>query len=457
MDKKKIIIIIIVILLLACLGILLFGLYKKNNNNNKELEYDMHAEYLKSREEKGETADDAVPALVNNYEYYYTVKNIIDSFNTNINYLNSTVNQLGLIVTKGGEEQALAEYKAKGVSNISNMLGKNYKTKYSVDADYIEKTLKPYANKQYTITSMYIVEDSAYINTYFVYGEYEGNKFNYIVVLDRYNSTFEVYLDNYLKDNSFSADKINSMRTIHVENIEANNSNEFQYKVINENAIVNEYFNKYMQLMKKNPSEAYKLLDSGYREKRFKDENKFSEFVSNVMMSNDDRSMKSYTVENSNGFKKYLCQDAYGNYYLFKCDGVFKYTVILDTYTVEDSIIDVQYNEAKDAQKAQLSFNRFLECINNQDYESAYKFLNDEYKAKNFKSVEEFKNYVKSNWPLFVGYTGQDLKKENENYVFSGFLYDRNDEGSFNALIVQQTFILKLGSNVRDFQISFNK
>ena len=143
----------------------------KNEASNTEPQIDYYNEYQKQRATEGVTADDAVASLVDNTNNYYTVKAIIDKFNTYVSYLNSTASDLGLIVSNKDESKTLEEYKQNGLKGINDMLAENYKSKYSVDNDYIYNNLKDFSGKSYSINNMYVVEDSAYINTYFVYGK----------------------------------------------------------------------------------------------------------------------------------------------------------------------------------------------------------------------------------------------------------------------------------------------
>lgn len=56
--------------------------------------------------------------------------------------LNSSASDLGLIVSKQEEKTALEEYKQDGLKCINDVLANNYKTKYSVNNDYIYNNLK---------------------------------------------------------------------------------------------------------------------------------------------------------------------------------------------------------------------------------------------------------------------------------------------------------------------------
>ena len=45
----------------------------------------------------------------------------------------------------------------------------------------------------------------------------------------------------------------------------------------------------------------------------------------------------------------------------------------------------------------------------------------------------------------------------NDNYIISGTIGDTQNEGSYDAVYVQKSFIIKLGSGITDFEMSFEK
>lgn len=463
MDNKKkmsIIIIVIIVLLIILFAILLKKFYPKKVQENKvikESEYDMYNAYQTQRASEGVTANDAVATLEDNVNQYYTVKGILDKFNVYVSYLNTTVSKLGLIVPAGQEETALQKYRQNGLTGINNMLANNYKTKYATNNNQIYNMLKNYSGKNYSITDMYIVEDSAYINTYFVYGNYEGIEFNYIVVLDRYNYTFELYLNNYFSENNYSKQDTSTMKTLNIERIEKNIDNTFQYKNINQEQIAEEYYNDYIKKMKYDVQSAFDLLDSDYKSIRFGDISKFKKYITDVININTNRMMSSYSIVKYNSHTEYICQDNMGNNFIFKSTGVMKYTVILDTYTVTVNSYDKEYSEAEEAKKAQLCLNRFFEALNNKDYEKAYSYLNETYRANNFKTVDEFRQYVQSNWFDFNNFTYKNVSINGDYYLLTGEISDYMIEGSYDAERVSKTFIVSLGTSIRDFKISFSK
>lgn len=428
----------------------------KNEASNTEPQIDYYNEYQKQRATEGVTADDAVASLVDNTNNYYTVKAIIDKFNTYVSYLNSTASDLGLIVSNKDESKTLEEYKQNGLKGINDMLAENYKSKYSVDNDYIYNNLKDFSGKSYSINNMYVVEDSAYINTYFVYGKYGDTDYNFIVILDKYNYTFEIYLNNYFKEGGYKVQDTSTMKTLHIEKIGKNDNNTFQFKNINQQESANTYYKDFYDKMKNNPEIAYNLLDSEYKSKRFKTLDEFKVYAKNYITS--DKSLEQYKMQKYDSYTELICQDKLGTVWIFKITGVMKYTIMLDSYTKSVKSYDDEYSSADESKKAQLCLNRFFEALNNQDYESAYSFLNDTYKENNFSTVNEFKEYVQRNWFTCNMFDYSNMQVDsNDNYIISGTIGDTQNEGSYDAVYVQKSFIIKLGSGITDFEMSFEK
>lgn len=455
-SVKKIIIVVL-ILLLILIALLLFVLSNNKNRSKNEILVDYYNTYNSQRASQGLTADDAKAKLVESNNEYYTVKGILDNFGTYINYLNPSVKDLDLIVSPDEEAEVLQEYKEKGIEAINNILANNYKKKYSINEDNIEQMLKPYAKLSYYIEDMYVVKDSEYINTYFVYGKYAENDFNYIVILDRYNNTYELYLSNYVSDGNYSRDNINTMKTLHVESIASNNNNKFTYKEVNKDSIAKEYFKSYMYLLEHDTQKAYDMLDETYREKRFNSIENFENYVKEIIIQDYQRQMVSYNSKQCDSCTEYVCQDNFGSNYIFKVNGVMKYTVMLDSYTVPVALYDDEYNSSSNEKKAQLSLNRFFECINNGDYAKAYNYLNSTYRANNFPTYASFEEYIKSNWYSINSFSYTNIVNSGDVYSVEGVVNDYKTMGGYNSESFSKVFVVKLGSDIRNFELSFAK
>lgn len=460
-NRKIIIIIVIIILLLLSILALILINYKKDSNDNQnfvETPFNMYEAYEKQRSKEGITADDAKAYLEDNASEYYTVEGIIKSFNTYALYLTGTAKDLNLIVNQDNEKQVLDQYRKKGYEYINDVLAKNYKSTYSVDNQYIYEYVTKNIGKKYTITDMYAVNDSDMINTYFVYGTYGNNQFNYIIILDKYNYTFEIYLSNYLSDNSIIKTDSSTMKTQHISSIEKSNFNTFSYKNIEEEQMIRTYYDEYTEIMKSNPEKAYNLLNSEYREKRFDNIDEFKEYTNIRANSTMDRRLSSYSINKIGNYTEITCKDNMEGNITFRVTSVMKYNVILDSYTMNITLFEKEYNEEQNnSYKAKMCFERFIECINGKDYKKAYLYLNDEYKERNFKTEQEFITYIEDNWFEINKYVYDTIQVSGQDYIINGSLIDSRQFESYDAEFRNKSFVVRLGSNYNTFEISFEK
>ena len=71
------------------------------------------------------------------------------------------------------------------------------------------------------------------------------------------------------------------------------------------------------------------------------------------------------------------------------------------------------------------------------------------------RSEEIFEEYIKENWFDINGFTYTGGQQSGESYILSGKIYDMEDAGSFDPRLIEQKFIIRLGNDISDFQISF--
>ena len=455
--KKKIIIVFLIILLLVSLLLVILLVRRNKKLSDEDVPVDMYEAYKINRENEGKSAKDEIAHLEDNMNEYTTVKGIIDKFCQNVLYLNANAKDLDLIVTTENESKVLQEYKQTGLKYIQDVLAPNYKNTYSVDYNYIYNMLVKYAGKSYIITDMYVVNDSEYINTFFVYGYYGETEFNFVLVLDRYNNTYEMFLNNYLAMQGYSKNQIATMKTLNITSVEKNENNSFQYKNIGNEQLVNIYYKDYVNALKNNRKIAYSVLDSAYRQKRFDSFEKFDEYL-NSKTNYGNLEISSYTQTTANGYTEYVCKDELGNNFIFKVTNAMKYTVLLDSYTAGVLAYSNEYEGASNARKVELSFNRFIESINNKDYEGAYSFLNSTYKQSQFPTVEDFKKYLTSTWFNINSFSYETIEVNSAGtYIVYGTINDYEAQGSYDAGFINKTFYIKLGSSYNNFEISFGK
>ena len=214
-----------------------------------------------------------------------------------------------------------------------------------------------------------------------------------------------------------------------------------------EKEVVIQYFSEYRTKMLNDTRTAYQKLDSEYAEKKFGQYSNFESYVKNNKNNLEVASIDKYqVVENKNG-KEYVCVDEKGKYYIFMEEEIGKYSVVLDTYTIDLPEFLEKYNSANDKVKVGLNIQKIFDAINNEDYEYVYNKLDTTFKQTNFKAVQDFANYSIQN---FKGkqLTYGDCQQQGSLYIFDITVSDGVNKS--NKRVIMQ---LKDGT---DFVMSFN-
>ena len=119
------------------------------------------------------------------------------------------------------------------------------------------------------------------------------------------------------------------------ENITHYEANEYTPIYIDDNRIVNIYFNEYISNMIFNVNEAYNSLNKEYREKKFGSLDKYIEYVNkNLSEEVMAASIDKYNISNVNGNKIFDIYGKYENHYIIKEISIMNYEVYLDDYTI---------------------------------------------------------------------------------------------------------------------------
>lgn len=142
-----------------------------------------------------------------------------------------------------------------------------------------------------------------------------------------------------------------------------------------------------------------------------------------------------------------------GHYYFFNATAVYRYSVILDTYTIDLPEFKEKYYSAKDdTERVALNIQKIFEALNNKDYNYVYSKLAEGFKDKNFKTLESFEKYAKekffdNNEIEFLYYK----KESDEYYSYTINVSDKKTEEVRTLTIIMQ---LKQGTN---YVFSFDK
>lgn len=430
---------------------------KNANNSFAENEVDYYNTYMEQMAASGITVDDAVATLENDIDRYFLIKSLIDNFCMNVDYLNSSADDLDLIVDETEEQLIIEEYKAKGLSTINNLLADNYKKEFEINDLNLFEKLKVFSMKDYIISNMYVVKDSDFIYTYYVYGMYGSSEYNFIVILDRYNFTYEIYLNDYFEKNGFLKDNIATMKTLHISKVSDKTDNHYQIKKINDDDLVKNYYEDIIGNLESNPEIVYNMLDENYKKSRFNSYEKFESFVQEYKNTISFSTLVNYNKTTYNNYEEIIFMDNLGRNIIIKVYSFMKYDIMFDLYSAKVDSYYKEYGDADDTKRAQLWLNRFFEAINNKDYETAYNLLNSVFKSNNFSNIESFKNYVKNTWPEHIYCVYKDVSYSNDNFKINIQIQSVSDQGSYESAVIDKVFYVKLNKEKTLVEISFEK
>lgn len=434
---KKIILFMIPIVIL--LVIMIFAL-KKNNDTQEE----------KDENNIEQTIIDSKIKKVNNASLYFTVS---ECFNKFIRILRIDINnQSNNEYIPGGEisDSLLFNIATEKEKNnaIYNLLDKIYIQENNINVSNINNNLEFYNIKEYEIKKMYM-KDANRIKSFYIYFEYNTNKEVLIqLVLDSYNNTFSVMPLNYINEKVLE----DSIELKTVNEIEKNGNNYFDYETVSDEDMAKRYFNLLKISFLKEDIEIYELFDTEYREKRFGSKDKFKEYLEDSNGTLKNIKLSKYDINKYEDYTEYICKDQYDNLYIFKEINTMEYTILLDTYTLENPTFTNSYNSYSDEKKCQMNIDKFFQMINRQDYKTSYNCIADSFKNNYFQNEERFKQYVKQKFFLYNKVSYKNVSDMgNDIYVYTLELSDLTESTSEKKEI---SLIIRLKEEL-NFEISF--
>ncbi len=433
---KKIIIAIIIILILFMIttATLLSMLKNSEEPEIEKVEGDV-GEEIKFDETTVEQVTDNIS--------FFSVQNCIQGYLNTINLKSSSYydNYDKKIIT----DNEIA-------TRIYNLLSKEYIDENSISTsnvfDYIDKVEENLIFVPLKMNYLFLQK----MTKYAVYGyciDWE-NKYvkdlAFIVNVDEENKTYSI--------TPLDIEKYKSIEDIKLDRIETSidskeNSNDFIMQNITDQYLCQQYFLMQKRLMLSRPEISYNYLDEEYKNKRFGSLENYSKYISENEAHILKMAVKGYEVKRLGDNTEYMCKDQYGNYYLFNAEKVFDYKVLLDIYTIEQETAINAYNAYSKRQKIAYNVNKWVQMINNKDYQGTYNLLNETYRRNNWNNVEEFENFIKSNYPSY--------------YEIEYGKYEENGESSIQTIILKDiegkehsktlTLIIKLQKEM-DFEMS---
>lgn len=437
MKYIKYIIVALLIIIILIISIIL-GMSKKQKNVDTEDSYDNGADVVNINTDIKK---------VDNVSLYYTVKNCLDSFYKAINMEIVEGNEDDYV--EGGE---ISYSTLMGVNNIEeknkiifDKLNNSFIKDNEITQNNAYQKLVSIVGSNYTIDDMYII-DGENIKNFYVYAENQNNdKLLYNVILDVDNMTYSIKLLQYADYTRLSKDDD--------VGIEKNSNNVFEYSKTTDEQMSKNYFYDFKNLIVNNSQYAYDKFDDEYSKKRFGSIFEFQEYINNNKNELYNLTIKKYSVNITNEYTEYICQDQYGRNYIFKVTNVMDYTVQLDTYTIPTEKFKTEYDKAESEKKVQMNIDKFIQMVNRHDYKTSYNCIADGFKNNYFDTQEKFENYIKNAFFEYNNFEFENIEQKGNNlYTCTVTLTDLTGNSKDTKKI---TIIMQLNDNY-DFKMSFS-
>ena len=444
MEKSKKVLIMLLILLIM-IGIIVFALIQLEQANKSKTENDIS----QVEDIQGKSFEE-----IKDYKTYFSVKEVINNYITYMKQINGDeyVDTSRLNMTKAEIAEAMQE---DGLDAIKSILDDDYKKNVS-DNSIIQ------IQNQYKQNGTYDKEVTYSLNIDNVYecqltnniiitlaeARLNGKELNVLVKFDNKNNTYSMFLDDYVSKYNYNKNMDKKVFNISKNEIIKNSYNNNIKVDDSEVYVITQYFSDFRMKMLNDTEVAYRELDSDYAQKKFGDYSNFQNYINENKESITYAGINKYQVVENSDNKEYICIDENGKYYIFVESGIGKYTVVLDTYTIDLPEFLTKYNSSNERIKVGMNIQKVFDAINDKDYEFVYNKLDSSFKQNNFKTLSEFKDYAEKN---FVGkqLKYDECQQQGSIYVFNITITDGTNQTGKNV-------IMKLLDGT-DFVMSFNK
>lgn len=400
--------IIFFVIIIVILAVALFENIRpisKNKNNN--MTQNTEKDYIYNRVDlniDSNVSNSITEDIENDVEYpdegEYIIINKLNYANTTLDFftINSLYNNYINLISQ----------KSKNV--LKDILSPNYITEYNItDSNMFDALQVPSLDNtkqsyKTNITEMLTtqVNDNTYV--YIVKGNCRivGNNtifpMQVMFWVDKLNKTYYAYPEQYLQDKGINQLKLGDPFSVELEEIKEQEYNKFKYIMKSDVEMANEYFNNYKELINYYPDQAFEKLNPEYMQKRFANKENFLKHLEENKKVLSFMKIEQYKVDSRGNYVDYICADKYDNLYIFRQeDGIMQYSVFLDNYTVPAQYYVEEYNKKSERAKIAYNLSKIMNMINTKDYNALYNSLDLTFRENNFKTVEDLKQYIKSN------------------------------------------------------------
>ena len=434
--KKKIEILMVILVILILILIAVFWYVNNQTTENKENTNTLQIEFedVSSDVEKIERAE------------YNIVSNAVTTYIQTLDMNNSRYfgqDESGNLIDIVSEDEKM--------QFILNLLSSDYISQNNITTQNLQEFLETKEEQLIFVPIEMKKLADENISTFVTYGivenlNYELNdEVTLIVNIDFNNRTFSIEPTTQNYDEITNIDQ-------NMTSIEQNDNNQYSIPTLNNENIVRDHINQYKRLVLAAPELVYEKFDETYRNERFGSLENFQNYISKNADEIKRISLDEYLVNTYDGYTQYVGRDKYDNTYIFNENSVLDFTIQLDTYTILTDNFKTTYDEGNDMQKVRMNIDRWVEMINNRDYHTAYKYLDETFRNNNFGSEEAFEQYMRDNLPLHYQLQVGQFEETNQTYTQYIVLTDITGETSDE---IENTIIMQLKDDY-DFVMSFS-
>lgn len=445
MKKEKIILLIIalLIILMICIVGLILVLKKPEENSRIATEEIIDRPEIDSKLKR-----------VTNRNNFYIVQSCVEKFYT---YYSDIFDEKyeGYLINN---EQDKAEIKAERVEKVYKMLDEEYIQHEGITLQNLESKLSKTENTSILIRDMYCTEKNERISAYFVYGTKNGTTsskaidFSIMIKVDLRNRTFKLLMGEQV-ENYYKTLENGQEIEIKEEEINDDKYNTFSYEYIAEAEYINDLFMHYKKSLRFNKEQTYNLLDDNYKNICFQNLEEYLTFIDSNYSKIASAKIEEYNKENKGSYTEYLFKDKKGNYYIFREIAPFKYTVMLDNYTISTTDFEKEYSSLMDKEKLVMNIQKFFKGINDKNYGYSYSVLSEAFKNNKYPTKNDFINYAKQNFFDENEIEYESYEKENGVYIYKIKIKDATGK---NTAEKKFNIIIKL-NNGTNFEMSFGQ
>ena len=463
MKKIKILILIFIIIVILLICFMFF----LNNNKNSSLtpeEKEGYSIYKTNNPTppSGGTAykGDNILKESTIETQYFNIKDIIDKYFyecKNLNLKDSEI-QIPRIKMSQEEQKKYIKEQKSSIQELSkevllSILGNEYIKEFGIDKNNLSNKFGIDYLYKYIIDNILVINNNDRISTFIVNGNLiniqknSNTDFKLMICMDATNKTYYIYPQEYLIKHGINNLKSGNKLDIEISEIKENNHNKYEIQDVSDEIICKEYFNNFKTMFLYNSDKLYNILDKDYSKKRFGSVERFNEYINENKNTIQLSVLSKYVIINN----MYVCTDNNNYDFIFKRnDGLFDYSVLLDNYTMKNNTEFAIYSKLGVYEKCKYNLETFEKMLNAKDYYAIYNILNKTFKEKNYKNVNDLKNYIKNNFYNINDIEIQSSTEKDNYYLFICKL--KNKENSVESKSVN---IIISKTNNMEFEMSF--